>query len=112
MVLSAFGHRVRQLRKKKGLNQTQLAARVGVHYNHLAKYEKGQSYPSVRALMALAESLNVTMDYLMLGTAASSHIGDDELLMLFSELLTLSPKDRIEVKKYLVDFIGEKKGVS
>jgi len=33
-----------------------------------------------------------------------------DLMSIFDQ--PLSPKDRIEVKKYLVDFIGEKKGVS
>ena len=54
-----FGERLRTLRKKAGLNQTQLAEAVGVSLLTLFRWEKGERQPRLEEIKALAKALNV-----------------------------------------------------
>lgn len=52
-------------RKKRGSTLAGLADRAGVTEGYLTAVENGDEQPSVPALKALAEALNVTMDELV-----------------------------------------------
>ena len=64
-----FGYRIRTLRKRHSLTQDQLAAQLGISTDHLGKIELGKRGVSLDLLVQLAESLNVSVDYLLNGTA-------------------------------------------
>lgn len=53
------GENLKRLRKKKGLTQTQLAERVGVTYQSIGQYERGETSPSGKTLKKLADALDV-----------------------------------------------------
>lgn len=53
------GQRLRLLRKERGLAQTALAARVGVTFQQLQKYETGKNRLSASRLYRLASVLGV-----------------------------------------------------
>lgn len=53
------GQRLRLLRKERGLSQTALAARVGVTFQQLQKYETGKNRLSASRLYRLASVLRV-----------------------------------------------------
>ena len=55
-----FAERLRELRKQKGLSQTELGERVGVHYTHVGRYERGVSRPAADTLKRLADALGVS----------------------------------------------------
>ena len=116
-----FAQRLRLLRKEKKLTQVGLARKVGVHYNHLGRYEHEKSNPSVKTLARLASALDVSIDYLLSGSirepASSSPSGaagealfeDRDLNIIFEDIQTLNPYDRITLKKLIIDFIEIKK---
>ena len=54
-----LGHRLRELRKLKGLNQADLAARMGVSRAALSLIEKGSTFISGRTLDSLCRSLDM-----------------------------------------------------
>jgi transcriptional regulator with XRE-family HTH domain len=60
---STFADRLRTLRGRKGLTQSQLAAAVGIHPMTVAKLEGG-SRPDPRwsTVLALADALGVPLD--------------------------------------------------
>lgn len=64
-----FGYRIRTLRKRHSLTQDQLAAQLGISTDHLGKIELGKRGVSLDLLAQLAEHLNVSVDYLLNGTA-------------------------------------------
>lgn len=67
-----FGSRLAQLRKQRGLTQVELAERVGISQPLLSYYEnESQSVPTW-LLAQLAETLDVSLDELVLGKAARS----------------------------------------
>ena len=76
-----FAERLRELRKQKGLSQAELGERVGIHYTHVGRYERGVSRPAADTLKRLADALGVSGDYLLEGTveeAARARFEDRE----------------------------------
>lgn len=66
--MSDFGERLRRLRKNKDITQGQLAEVIGVVPSAIGKYERlEQSYPSVDALIKIADYFSVSIDYLLRG---------------------------------------------
>jgi transcriptional regulator with XRE-family HTH domain len=62
----ALGDRIRALRKEAGWSQAELAQRIDVDAGRVSRYESGRITPSADALVRLAESLNVSIDYLLI----------------------------------------------
>ena len=66
--MSDFGERLKRLRKDKDITQGQLAEVIGVVPSAIGKYERLEtSYPSIDALIKLADYFNVSIDYLLRG---------------------------------------------
>ncbi len=63
---AVFGERLKQARRMRGWSLAELRERMGglVSIAALSKYEKGQTMASSRVLVALAEALEVSLDYL------------------------------------------------
>lgn len=59
-----FGSIVVELRKEKGISQTDLAARLGIHKNVLGRYERNEVLPSIDIARRIADILDVSLDYL------------------------------------------------
>ncbi len=60
-----FGARLTDLRKERGLTQTQLGKKIGVTFRVIAYYEKETEYPPSHLLVPLARALNVSTDELL-----------------------------------------------
>lgn len=60
-----FGYRLRDLRTEKELTGAALGAIVGVPRGTIAHWEAGDFYPNNERLVALANALDVSIDYLM-----------------------------------------------
>lgn len=61
----AFGARLMALRQARGLTQVQLAQVAGTTQRAISYYETVAEYPTVPALVALAEALHVSADELL-----------------------------------------------
>ena len=64
-----IGQRLRTRRKAVGLSQEQLAARVGVTFQQLQKYEKGTNRISASRLFGLAQVLSTPVSHFFEGLA-------------------------------------------
>lgn len=62
---TTLGDRITALRKQKGLSQTDLAKATDVSREALSKYERNEIAPSVHVAARMAETLGVTLDYLI-----------------------------------------------
>ncbi len=58
-----LGARIKQLRKKNGLTQSELASRLGVSPSAVGMYEQDRREPDSRILGRLCELFGVTGDY-------------------------------------------------
>ncbi len=63
-----MGSRIRQIRKTRNLTQKDLAVLVGVSDRHISAVEKGRENPGIDMLISLCRVLEVTPDYLLLGS--------------------------------------------
>lgn len=63
-----FSSVIKQLRKQRGLNQSDFANLAGVSFSTYRRWEKGERTPNVATLHALASALGVSVDYLLTGT--------------------------------------------
>lgn len=71
-MLFAFGERLRQLRHDKnytmGMVEDRLAQKnVSIGQSALGKYEAGRTYPNLETAAAVADTFDVSLDYLAMG---------------------------------------------
>ncbi len=68
-----IGKRIRELRKKAGMTQPQLAERVGVHETTIRRWEQETDKgPDTAMIMKLSEALNVSAENLLSETIEES----------------------------------------
>lgn len=58
--LSAFGTRVRELRREQGLSQEDLADRANLHRTYVGSIERGERNVALLNIHRLAKALGVT----------------------------------------------------
>ena len=56
------GARIGELRRRAGMSQSELAKRLKVSPSAVGMYEQGRREPSADMLLAIARTLNVTVD--------------------------------------------------
>ena len=67
--MDGFGERLKRLRQDRNITQSELAAQLGVVPSAVGKYERiPNAYPSVDALIKIADFFGVSIDYLLRGT--------------------------------------------
>lgn len=103
-----FAENLKKIRQEKGLTQDELGKRVGVHPNHISRYERGETSPSAEILKTFADALEVTIDELVVGNRKSqiiSSIKDLDLLRLIQQIETLNEEEKETVKSLIDAFI-------
>lgn len=66
-----IGRRIVEIRKEKGVSQTQLGDLTGLTNSYLSYIENGRKKPSLETLIRIAEALDVTLDRILLGNQSS-----------------------------------------
>ena len=67
LILSTIGYQIQSLRKSKGYTQNQLGDMVGVSFQAVSKWERGETLPDITTFASLAEVLDTTIDNLLHG---------------------------------------------
>ncbi len=60
-----FSERLKEIRKKEGISQEQLAEKIGVSRQAITKWETGKGLPDVENMMIIAEIFKTTIDELL-----------------------------------------------
>ena len=60
-ILNKYGERVRQLRKRSGLTQEELAELAGLHQTYIGVVERGEKNISLMNIERIAKSLGVSL---------------------------------------------------
>lgn len=71
--MMSLGKHLKKARKEAGLTQEQLAERAGVSRAAVARYESGEIEPSLKTLVSIADTLNVSTDSLLGRESALCH---------------------------------------
>lgn len=99
----AFGRMLKELRRRRGLSQKELAEAIDVHYLQISKYETGSYFPTVGKVIEIAKVLQVSIDQLFGEVVPDEgHVSNLRLLRRFRDLESL-PKDDQDVAIKLID---------
>lgn len=102
-----IGDRIKELRVKKNLTQTNLAKLVGLSYVQIGRYETYKSASS-DILQKLAAVLDTTGDFLMNGSnddIVSAQLADKELLSQYKRVEKLNNEDKYLIKRFINSFL-------
>ncbi len=96
-----FGLRLKKLRKRKKLSQTELAKKIGVTKSTIYRYESNTLSPSLDKAILLAQILDTTLDYLAgldkIPTIKIDNLSEDQIEWLNNTIkivLKNSPNER------------------
>jgi len=64
-ICEQFGANLRQIRKKCGLTQEELAHRVGMDVSYLSELENGRKEPCLRKMKEISQALQVPLTKLL-----------------------------------------------
>ena|SRR5215210_4940530 len=105
-VTESLGDRIARLRRAKGWNQRELAARIGIQGPQVSKYERGTYLPRPDLLSRLAKALGVSPDYLMTGRIASERRQDFRIRERLDALEALPDAQRDNLVAFLDSLIA------
>lgn len=74
-----FSQKLQLLRKNKGCTQDELAGKLDVSRQAVAKWESGQVYPDISNLIQISKLFNVTVDYLVKDQECIVSCADDKM---------------------------------
>ena len=90
----AIADKILSLRKDKGWSQQELAKKIGTSGPIIGRYERGEMVPSVEVAKKLADTFDITLDYLVDDTGKLTEIKDKAILERILEIEKLDQEDR------------------
>lgn len=73
MDMKLVGGQIARLRKEKGLTQNDLGDRLGISFQAVSKWERGETLPDTAILLDLANALETSVDSILTGGSQVLH---------------------------------------
>ena len=102
-----IGKRLQTRRKEMGLRQEKLAEMTDISRTHISSLERGLDGFSVETLITICDALEITPDYLLLGTSHGYNVARDVY-----DSLKLIPEEDLRMIQNNVEFLIEKNNKS
>lgn len=99
MDINSVGSQISMLRKQKGLTQNELGERLGISFQAVSKWERGETLPDTAILLDLAEVLETTVDYILTGGC--------KVLNYKGKISVAQMADGINSLKHMGDLLGK-----
>lgn len=99
----ALGKRIREARNKLRFTQEVLAEKADIAVTYLGEIERGEKTPSLDVLINIAESLEVSCDYLLRDSVEAGTVYVDADIS--RKLSSLTRKQRIAAESILDAYI-------
>lgn len=108
---TVLGNRLRQIRKSRGINQSEIGQTMGVTFQAYQKVEQGKSCLRVGALLAIMKRLGIGFDQLFdeIGPREASVLPEDQQTLL-DAYLKLPDGQRKSVLNVVVGLSAHKRG--
>lgn len=104
--MNNFGERLKYLREKNKMYQSELAEKLNLAPSTISMYERGDRDPDTSTLSKIAEIFNVTTDYLLGRTdKLKDKTKEDEKLIIAARSDVDLSELTEEEQKYILDFI-------
>ena len=98
-----MGNRIKEIRKRNGLTQEQLAERLDLSVEFVGQIERGLKLPSMQVFIRLVEVLNVSADYLLRDSVSTGQLFGDNAIG--RKIEKLEPKQRIALEALIDTYI-------
>lgn len=95
-----MGNRIKIRRKELRIKQAELAEMLNISNNHMSSIENGRQKPSLDIFIQICNLLNVTPDYLLLGSMHAYNIPQDII-----DKLRLCNQADIELAGYFIELL-------
>ena len=105
--ISGFSDNLKKARELKGLSQTELAKRSGLQPSAVSHFETGRRAPSFDNLKRLADTLEVTTDFLI-GREIDPTTSGPTLQSIFRNAQEMADDDRQQLAEFAA-FLANKK---
>jgi transcriptional regulator with XRE-family HTH domain len=105
---NVIAKRIKEIRTLRGLNQTELAKKLGIKSSMVSHYETGRYIPSVENLKKIAEILDISIDHLLFEEIPYIPLKRDvneDLTGFIYEIKNLSEKDQEMIKHMITSLI-------
>ncbi len=109
-----IGAQIAHLRKEKGLTQNDLGDRLGVTFQAVSKWERGETLPDTAILLDLAQALGTSVDFILTGGSQVLHYRGkftvaqmQEGILSLKQMGELLGKDNI-LYRHAIEGINEK----
>ena len=102
-----IGEKLKKLRRNRDLTQEEVATHLGISYQAISKWERGDGYPDITMLPALANYFAVSVDELIGMEEITSASKLDEIIATSKIAVTL---DKYSKKWYNMSQEDEKNG--
>lgn len=104
-----IGENIKSLREERNYTQVEIYRLLNITPSTLSKYETGRCQPPLDFLMAYADIMNVSIDYILGKTKIKfdysvfnkTYAKSVKTSTLINDLLTLNPKHRV----FLIEFV-------
>ena len=98
MDMTKVGEQIALLRKSKGLTQNELGERIGVSFQAVSKWERGETLPDITLLPDLAKILETTVDFILSGS--------DKVIEYNGKFSVADMKKGLNCLKYSGEYLG------
>lgn len=119
-------NRIKQIRKEKGLTQTEFGEKIGVKGNTITMYESGARVPSDAVIISICREFNISEVWLRTGEGephiqrdedaewqevlAQITVSDDDLIKrIIKAHWFMDEKEKAAVRKLIDSFMQQKK---
>ncbi len=99
MNIQKVGEQIAALRKSKGITQSELGERIGVSFQAVSKWERGETLPDISLLPDLAKILETTVDFILLG--------NEKVIEYKGRFLVSDIKKGLDCLKCAGDYLGK-----
>ena len=99
MDTSKIAEQISILRKNKGLTKNDLGERVGVSFQAVSKWERGETLPDIAVLPDLAKVLETSIDNILLG--------GEKQIEYKGKISVIDMKNGLNCLKLMADYLGK-----
>lgn len=97
-----MGKRIRARRLSLKMKQMELAQKVDISNNHISSIERGIERPGLDVFIKICDVLNVTPDYLLLGSMKSNNVPKN-----ITDNLKLCTEEEVRLVEAITQYMAE-----
>lgn len=88
------GNRIKRIRQEKGITREKLSEIIGISTMYLGQLERGERRGGINNYIEIANTLNLSLDYLFFNEIYTNEIIDNKILQEISSIIESLDKDK------------------